>query len=176
VSAHRYWMIQVSDSFDNVQEFVAANRIEMYDASHNRLIDGNTSGVSVSGSVAGSAAAAVESTFRARTTRHCLPSPRRTNTDFQQFQGSGTQACSGVIFQGNDTGDIAAVAIKASSLWYTRSPKDFKVQKSSDGSSWTDVLTRTNEPAWTAGEQRVFSWATAPARRRPVVFICSSTA
>lgn len=38
-----------------------------------------------------------------------------------------------------------------------RAPKDFKVQGSSDGSTWTDVQTFTNATGWTSGTPMTFT-------------------
>lgn len=52
--------------------------------------------------------------------------------------------------------DIAQISIKTGPT-AGESPKDFKLQFSGDGSTWTDALTVTGETGWTGGEVRLFN-------------------
>jgi hypothetical protein len=56
--------------------------------------------------------------------------------------------------------DIAYATIQAGSTAgrAARAPKDFQVQYSDDGSSWTTDHTITGQVAWGIGEIRAFSW------------------
>lgn len=47
-----------------------------------------------------------------------------------------------------------------------RAPKDFKMQGSNDGSSWTDLDTQTNQTAWTSGQTRTFTLGSTSAAYR----------
>lgn len=56
--------------------------------------------------------------------------------------------------------EIRAVLIQAgdNAARAARAPRDFQVQRSTDGSAWTTVHTVTDTPAWGVSEAREFSW------------------
>lgn len=52
---------------------------------------------------------------------------------------------------------VASVAITAPGSSLTETPKDFELQHSDDGSTWTTALTVTGQTGWSALERRVFN-------------------
>jgi hypothetical protein len=55
---------------------------------------------------------------------------------------------------GNDV-DIVQIALQSLASFQGRMPKDFALESSSDGSTWTTVKSFTDEPAWASAENRV---------------------
>ena len=53
------------------------------------------------------------------------------------------------------------------------SPKDFLFQYSDDATSWTTVLTVTNQTGWNYDETRLYTLAAPAASQRPQVFVCT---
>lgn len=51
--------------------------------------------------------------------------------------------------------------------------KDFDVQYSDDGSTWTTKWSETNQTGWANAEARTFTYVPPASTARPVVFICT---
>lgn len=65
------------------------------------------------------------------------------------------------------TVDVVGVSITSRSSEATRAPKDFTIQWSDDGSSWTTVLTVTGETTWDNAfyDDRTYTWASVGAKK-----------
>jgi hypothetical protein len=79
------------------------------------------------------------------------------NTTATAWASNGAESTSWVAYQ-----FAAPVEVAEISLWGSgtpaQSPKDFQLQYSADGVSWTTVATVTNETGWSAYEQRTFTF------------------
>lgn len=64
----------------------------------------------------------------------------------------------GHVWSGGSGPDVVQFAITArNDTFSTQGPKDFELQSSTDGVTWTTVATVTNQTAWGNAEQRVFT-------------------
>lgn len=72
---------------------------------------------------------------------------------------SGALLPQSIGYQFTSGKSVAEVSILAStdSFRLDRLPKSFEVQYSSDGVNWTTALTVTDEPPWSAGEERTYA-------------------
>ncbi len=81
-----------------------------------------------------------------------------SNTNFWVGTGGGVDWLRVQILSG-DTEILESYAIKMGPT-SARGPKNFTLEGSNDGSSWTTVDTRTNETGWSANETRTWTCAT----------------
>lgn len=75
---------------------------------------------------------------------------------FHQWLGATLPKYAGVDF-GSATKDIVQISITAHMSYSDRCPKDFSIQWSDDGSTWTTAWSVTGQTGWTSGQTRVFT-------------------
>lgn len=158
MAAHRYWRVNVTSSISGSFPYVIAE-IEFRSTLGGADITGG--GTAISDANQGAPQNA---------TSPALAFDNNNGTDW-----SSGFAFSGSFYVGYDFGvavDIVDVAISASATNTNGAPKNFTIDYSDNGSSWTPLITVSNEPAWSANEQRTFTNITnqAPAFTSPPTF------
>ena len=144
MAAHRYWRLYVT-AVDGSTEYASVGEFALFSESigGTNLAVGKTATQS-GNQVIGSAANAIDGDGGTEA-GSSFPLPWWLAVDL----GSGGAA------------DIKRFEISAQRVVPNRSPKDFKIQWSDDGTTWTDQATFTGQTGWTQYESRSFATVSA---------------
>lgn len=141
MAAHRYWRIYITAN--NGDSYTGIAEVEFRDASDTDLTSPSMTVDQSSFFSSSVGANTVNNSFGSVWVTNGGAMPQWVSYDF----GSAVDPKS------------VAIALEAYAI-STRAPRDFKIQYSDDGSSWTDQASITGQTSWTADTFKVFPIAT----------------